>query len=171
MAGPLERCIFNTCFCSSERAIRPPAGARAMDDDLRPQERSVSLVEELVHAFYARVRADALLGPIFEARLAGRWDAHLDKMLDFWSSIALKCGRFAGRPHVAHQNLDLAPEHFKRWLALFEDSVAIVCTRPAAAFLIDRAHRIAGLQIGLNIGPKPLRLPIASPISAQAVQP
>ncbi|PWR19919.1 hemoglobin [Zavarzinia compransoris] len=132
-----------------------------------PHELSEPLVEQLVHAFYARVRADAALGPIFEARLAGRWDAHLGKMVDFWSSIALKSGRYVGQPHVAHQSLGLAPEHFERWLGLFEETVATVCTGPAAAFFIDRAHRIAdSLQIGLNIGPKALQIPTTSPIPA-----
>lgn len=132
-----------------------------------PQELSEPLVEQLVHAFYARVRADSVLGPIFEARLAGRWDAHLGKMVDFWSSIALKSGRYAGQPHVAHQSLGLTPEHFERWLALFEDTLATVCAGPAAAFFIDRAHRIAdSLQIGLNIGPKALPFPVAAPTPA-----
>ena len=120
-----------------------------------PHEISEPLVERLVHDFYGRVRADAVLGPIFEARLAGRWDAHLGKMVDFWSSIALKSGRYVGNPHVAHQPLGLAPEHFARWLALFEETVATLCAGPAADFFIDRAHRIAdSLQIGLNIGTK-----------------
>lgn len=138
-----------------------------MNDDPLPQELSEPLIERLVHAFYARVRADAVLGPIFEARLAGRWDAHLGKMVDFWSSVVLKSGRYAGNPHMAHQKLGLAPEHFARWLALFESTVATVCAGPAAALFIDRAHRIAdSLQIGLNIGPKALRLPTVPTIPA-----
>lgn len=134
-----------------------------------PHEISEPLVERLVHDFYGRVRADAVLGPIFEARLKGRWDAHLGKMVDFWSSIALKSGRYAGNPHVAHQSLGLEPAHFERWLGLFEETVATVCAGPAAAFFIDRAHRIAdSLQIGLNIGPKALRLSTASTIPTGA---
>ena len=123
-----------------------------------PQELSETLVEQLVQDFYARVRIDEVLGPIFEAHLSGRWDAHLGKMVDFWSSIALKSGRYAGSPHLAHQKLDLTPEHFVRWLILFEETVTTICEGPAAAFFIDRARRIAdSLQIGLNIGPKTLR--------------
>jgi len=129
-------------------------------DAALPHELSEPLVERLVHNFYARVRADAVLGPIFEGRLAGRWDAHLGKMVDFWSSIALKSGRYAGSPHLAHQSLGVAPQHFERWLALFEETVVTVCAGPAADLFIDRAHRIAeSLQIGLNIGSKALRFP------------
>lgn len=132
-----------------------------------PRELSEPLVERLVHDFYGRVRADAVLGPIFEARLAGRWDPHLGKMVDFWSSIALKSGRYAGSPHVAHQRLGLEPAHFERWLCLFEETVHELCDGVAAAFFIDRAQRIAdSLQIGLNIGSKALRLPTSPTIPA-----
>ncbi len=125
-----------------------------------PHELSEPLVERLVQIFYERIRADAVLGPIFEGRLAGRWDRHLTAMVDFWSSVVLMSGRYSGRPHAAHQPLGLTPEHFERWLALFETTVAELCAGPAAARFIDRAHRIAdSLQIGLNIGPKALNLP------------
>jgi hemoglobin len=137
-----------------------------------PCEISEPLVERLVHDFYGRVRADAILGPIFESRLAGRWDAHLGKMVDFWSSIALKSGRYGGSPHVAHQRLGLEPAHFERWLGLFEETVREVCDGAAAAFFIDRAHRIAdSLQIGLNIGPKALRLSTASATQTRPTSP
>ena len=45
-----------------------------------------SMIRGLVDAFYARVRADAVLGPIFEAK-AHDWEEHLAKLTDFWSSI------------------------------------------------------------------------------------
>jgi hemoglobin len=128
-----------------------------------PASLSEPLIERLVHTFYGRVREDPLIGPIFEARLAGRWDMHLAKMVDFWSSIALRSGRYFGRPHVAHQNLGLEPLHFERWLALFEETARAVCDEASAEFFIDRSQRIAdSLQIGLNIGPKALRFAVRS---------
>ena len=128
--------------------------------DDRPSVLSEPLVERLVHDFYGRIRADAVLGPIFEARLAGRWDAHLATMVDFWSSIALRTGRYGGKPHEAHQRLGLEPAHFERWLAIFAATVEATCADPAAAFFLDRAGRIAdSLQISLDIGPKALRFP------------
>jgi len=130
-------------------------------EDDRPRDLSEPLIERLVHSFYGRVRADAVLGPIFESRLAGRWDVHLAKMVDFWSSIALKTGHYDGRPLAPHHRLGLTPAHFQRWLGLFEETVRDLCDGPAAAFLIDRAHRIAeSFQIGLNIGAKALRFPV-----------
>lgn len=144
--------------------------------DERPTDLSEPLVERLVHAFYSRIREDGVLGPIFEGRLAGRWDTHLGKMIDFWSSISLKSGRYAGQPHVAHRDLGLEPAHFARWLCLFEETVLDICDGPAAALFIDRAHRIAdSLQIGLDIGPKALRLPIrataTNPVEKSSTRP
>lgn len=126
------------------------------------QDVSEALVEEVVRTFYGRVREDAVLGPIFESRLAGRWDRHLANMVDFWSSVLLRSGRYRGQPMVAHHPLGLTAAHFQRWLSLFEATVTDLCAGPAAALFIDRSQRIAeSLQIGLNIKPKALRLPRA----------
>jgi hemoglobin len=117
-----------------------------------------TMIERLVHLFYARGLEDEILSPIFRTRLSGRWDAHLATMVDFWSSVALVTGRYGGKPHVAHQPLGLLPEHFSRWLSLFERTAREVCG-DAAEFFIDRARRIAdSLMIGLDIGPKALNL-------------
>jgi hemoglobin len=56
-----------------------------------------AMIQRLVHAFYAKVRKDALLGPIFESRVAS-WDLHLERMCAFWSSVALMSGRYHGQP-------------------------------------------------------------------------
>jgi len=117
-------------------------------------------IRELVITFYDRVLQDSELGPIFHKALAGRWSAHLAVMVDFWSSVALRTGRYQGKPQQAHRGLALAESHFERWLALFEATAREVCEPDVAQFFIDRAHRIAdSLQIGLGIGPKALRLP------------
>lgn len=118
-----------------------------------------AMITTLVHTFYDRVLRDESLGPIFRERLSHRWSDHLATMVDFWSSVALTTGRYGGKPHVAHQNLGLEAAHFARWLTLFESTAAEVCGE-AAAYFIDRSHRIAdSLMIGLNIGPKALNLP------------
>ena len=51
------------------------------------------LIERLVREFYAKVRADAVLAPIFEARIED-WEPHLERMCAFWSSVALMSGRY-----------------------------------------------------------------------------
>ena len=48
------------------------------------------MVRDLVHTFYARVRKEPVIGPIFEAKLAGKWDEHLAKLVDSWPGMALR---------------------------------------------------------------------------------
>ncbi|WP_370153631.1 group III truncated hemoglobin [Ferrovibrio sp.] len=107
-----------------------------------------AMIHDVVHAFYGRIRADAVLGPIFTGAIAD-WDMHLAKMCDFWSSVLLMTGRYAGRPMPAHVKLNdaegggLDDTHFARWLGLFRATVAELCPPPAAALFEDRAQRIA----------------------------
>ncbi|MCC7275951.1 MAG: group III truncated hemoglobin [Alphaproteobacteria bacterium] len=110
-----------------------------------------AMVRQLVHAFYDKVRADALLGPVFAARIAD-WGPHLAKMCDFWSSVALMTGRYHGRPMPAHIALGLSAGHFDRWLALFAETAREVCPPAAAAHFVERAHRIAeSFELGIAI--------------------
>ena len=54
------------------------------------------MINRLVRGFYARVREDALIGPIFNSRIT-EWEPHLQRMCDFWSSVALLTGRYHGQ--------------------------------------------------------------------------
>ncbi len=108
-----------------------------------------ALIERLVRGFYARVRQDRLLGPVFESRIAD-WETHLQKMFAFWSSLTLQSGRYHGHPMAKHLPLPVDAEHFDRWLALFDDTVRDFCPPAAAELFIDRARRVAeSLELGL----------------------
>ncbi|HUO53942.1 MAG TPA: group III truncated hemoglobin [Rhodoblastus sp.] len=134
-----------------------PLAIRAADFAEPPEGLTEEMMALLVREFYSRARADDLLGPIFEARIAGHWEEHFARLTDFWSQIGLRTGRYAGRPLPAHAGLGLAPEHFRAWLSLFEATVRDVLPPEAAPFFIARAHRIAeSFQLGLNIGDKAL---------------
>ncbi len=110
------------------------------------------MIRDLVLAFYARVRRDAVLGPVFNAAI-GDWDAHLDKLCAFWSSVTLMTGRYKGTPMKAHAELpQIGAEHFRQWLGLFRTTAAELCPPDAAALFIARAERIAdSLQMGIAI--------------------
>ena len=43
------------------------------------------ILRDLVHRFYAKVRADPVLGPVFASRIED-WGPHLERMAAFWSS-------------------------------------------------------------------------------------
>ncbi|WP_413871153.1 group III truncated hemoglobin [Albidovulum sp.] len=100
------------------------------------------ILTALVHGFYSRVRADEVLGPIFADRIAD-WPAHLDRMVAFWSSVALMTGRYHGAPMPAHATLPVNWAHFDRWLALFRQTADELCPPEGAALVIERAERIA----------------------------
>lgn len=111
-----------------------------------------AMIERLVHTFYARVRADTVLGPIFNSAIDD-WDHHLAKLCDFWSSVTLMTGRFKGTPMQVHAAMpSISGELFDHWLALFELTARDVCPPQAAALFVDRAHRIAqSLELGVAL--------------------
>lgn len=124
-------------------ALRADAAAIGVDE---------AYIARMVHAFYGRIRADAALGPVFDAAIADRWPAHLERMVAFWSSVALHTGGYSGKPVPAHARLDgLSPELFQRWLALFRETLHETAPSPEAAdYFIERADRIAAsLQMAL----------------------
>ncbi len=109
------------------------------------------MIEQLVHAFYAKVRADALLGPVFDARVKN-WDVHLERMCVFWSSVALSTGAYHGSPMQVHAPLPVDAEHFDRWLRLFAETANEVCPPVAAEHFVTKAKRIAqSLELGIAI--------------------
>jgi hemoglobin len=111
-----------------------------------------TMIAELVDEFYARVRRDAVLGPIFNAVIAD-WDQHLGRMRDFWSSVVLMSGRYKGKPVLVHARLaGITRAHFQRWLSLFGETANEICPEKAAALFIDRAKRIAAsLELGMAL--------------------
>lgn len=101
-----------------------------------------SALTELVHRFYAKVRADRVLGPIFADRIVD-WEPHLERMVEFWSSVALMTGRYHGTPVPKHSGLPVTWSHFEHWLELFRETAAEVCTPEGASHVVERAERIA----------------------------
>lgn len=107
------------------------------------------MIERLVRAFYTKVRADELLGPVFAVRIRD-WEPHLQRMCAFWSSVALMSGRYHGTPMVKHLTLPVDGGHFERWLGLFEATAEEICPPVAAQHFVERARRIAeSLELGM----------------------
>lgn len=124
---------------------------------------SEDVIRTLVDAFYAKVRRDPALGPIFETALHGQWDRHLPKMYDFWSSVMLTTGRYKGNPMAVHMQLPSFPAAlFDRWLSLFGETARELCAPALAAEFEFKARRIAdSLKLALYYRPAekaPLRV-------------
>jgi hemoglobin len=115
------------------------------------------MIHHVVHGFYAKIRKDPALGPIFNSVIPDdAWPAHLAKMCDFWSSVLLMSGRFHGAPMPAHVRIEtndgggINARHFARWLHLFGETVTELCPPEAAALFKQKAEMIAqSLQLGI----------------------
>jgi hemoglobin len=119
-----------------------------------------AVLPALLDRFYARVRADAQLGPVFNDAIED-WDHHLANLVDFWSSVMLTTGRYKGNPMAAHmKHRERIPtELFARWLGVWNETTAEMVSPPVAAMFQAKAARIAqSLDLALNF-----RLPQAEP--------
>ncbi|OYQ32739.1 preprotein translocase subunit TatC [Niveispirillum lacus] len=106
----------------------------------------------LVERFYAKVRQDPALGPIFNDAI-GDWDHHLNLLTDFWSSVMLASGQYKGNPMAAHlrHRARLTPALFALWLNLWDETAKDVLSPQDAAAIRATADRIArSLQLGLQ---------------------
>jgi len=105
----------------------------------------------LVHRFYAKVREDDVLGPVFGNAISD-WPHHLGKMVDFWSSVMLTTGRYKGNPLMMHLKhvAKIRPDMFGRWLDLWRETAGEVLDDAGAAAVAAKAERIAeSLQHGM----------------------
>lgn len=84
-------------------------------------------IEKMVNLFYEKVKLDDLIGYIFNDIVKVDWNKHLPVMYDFWEGVIFFTGSYTGNPMITHRKLNLVvsltPEHFKRWLALFQQTI------------------------------------------------
>lgn len=106
-----------------------------------------AFISLLVESFYATIRQDDMLGPIF-AQHVKDWPRHLARMKDFWASITLESGRFSGNPmqkHIAIGGLD--ETHFTHWFFLWDQTLAQIAPSP----LVAERFREAAQRIGESL--------------------
>lgn len=117
-------------------------------------------ISTLVYGFYDRVRADPLLGPVFNTHISD-WDTHLEIMVRFWSSLLLGAGSYSGTPmprHIALPGLNAGM--FTHWLALFHETANELPNRAFARRAEECASRIArSLWYGYQLNNQPERMP------------
>jgi hemoglobin len=126
-------------------------------ETLDPRDLTEEALGPFLDAFYAKVRRDPVLAPVFDAAIApDAWPHHLGLIRDFWASVLFKTGAYRRNPFAAHVGKGIEPAHFARWLALFDETAAEMFKPDSAAILSDRAHRIGNsLQSGLFFRPTP----------------
>jgi len=110
----------------------------------QPEELPPEKITELLSVFYARVRKDPELGPVFNGAVDD-WDEHLARLEDFWSSLMLTTGRYKGNPlamHALHVDA-IKPAMFDRWLDIWTQTTNEMLPPSVANVMQIKAHRIA----------------------------
>jgi hemoglobin len=101
-------------------------------------------IGRLVDRFYARVRRDPQIGPLFN-QAVDDWPEHLVKLRAFWSSVMLTTGSYKGSPMAAHLRHAerTEPAMFDRWLELWRETARELLAPADAEAVIAKAERIA----------------------------
>lgn len=105
-------------------------------------------IELLVNNFYAKVRQDSFIGPVFNDVAKVNWDEHLPKITNFWCDLMLGEETYHGRPFPPHIPLKLEVSHFERWLTLFLETVDENFVGLKAEEIKNRAFGIARNFLG-----------------------
>jgi hemoglobin len=115
-------------------------------------------VSLLVRSFYAKIRVNELLGPIFNKAIPeNNWESHLEKLTDFWETNLFGIPKFKGNPMQAHRNVDrdnqksIDMAHFGHWIQLWYETIDEHFT----GSLADKAKRASRkMATGLFMGMK-----------------
>jgi hemoglobin len=106
-------------------------------------------IADMVDTFYGAIREDLLLGPIFAGAIGEDWGPHLAKMKAFWSTVLLASRTYKGNPMMAHLQLPrLTESHFERWLELWRETAARLCSGAPAEMFVQKAEMIAARLLG-----------------------
>ncbi|MDP1725703.1 MAG: group III truncated hemoglobin [Bacteroidota bacterium] len=89
----------------------------------------------LVYEFYVKIKKDELLGSIFIKAIGNNWDAHMERVVNFWESILFHQNVYNGQPYPKHEALPISTMHFEQWLKLFYKTVD-------AHFMGERANEV-----------------------------
>jgi hemoglobin len=107
----------------------------------------------LVDRFYARIREDALLEPVFDGVIGDNWPEHLAKLTDFWTSVLLASRRYKGNPMMAHIAIpQMDQKHFGRWIELWRETTLEVFGRQISADLVARAESMGERLVAVSTG-------------------
>ena len=111
---------------------------------------------KLLRYFYADVRQQAEIAPIFAAHIED-WPAHLEKIADFWSGITGGPRLYGGGMPWKHLPLRLEERHFAAWLDLWRRHCRAHLPPAEAEELIAAAETLGQRlrQIIAQYGPPP----------------
>ncbi len=108
-------------------------------------------IDRVVARFYAAVRRDPQIGPVFAAHVAD-WPSHETKIARFWRNAILFERSYDGNPMQVHRGVaELRTGHFAHWLEIFDRVLAEELPVATAQSWSALAHRIGrGLSYGIE---------------------
>ena len=99
-------------------------------------------ISRLLRHFYADVRQDPLIGPIFDVQIKD-WNDHLEIIASFWEAVIGGPRTYTGPMPMKHLPLRLREEHFERWLFLWQANCRAQLPTDVAREMIALANHIA----------------------------
>lgn len=118
-----------------------------MSSDVSTDLGSRADVHDLIVAFYREIVFDEVLAPVFVEVAEVDWAVHIPKLVDYWCRVLLNQPGYDGfilGPHrEVHDREPFRPEHFERWLALWEESIDGRWAGPTAERAKSHARRMA----------------------------
>lgn len=106
---------------------------------------NLQAIQLLVDNFYSAVRANELLGPVFNGILQHRWPQHLEKMYRFWQTVLLEEHTYHGSPFPPHAPLPIDKLHFDTWLAIWHNTIDQYFEGPIAEEAKWRGEKMAAM--------------------------
>jgi hemoglobin len=110
----------------------------------------------LLRNFYGTVRADPVLGPIFEQHVHN-WTAHIENIANFWSTQTGGPALYRGGMGK-HFSLGIQPAHFELWLRHWENSCRHHLPDSEAMELVAIARGFASRMTETMKSPRGFRL-------------
>ena len=114
-------------------------------------------IEQLINTFYTKVRADELIGFIFNDVAKVDWHKHLPVMYDFWENIIFLTNKYIGNPMSVHmilsEKVPFTKEHFQRWIQLFTGTVDELFEGKKANIAKEKAASIAAIMESKIVSP------------------
>ena len=108
-------------------------------------------IEQLITAFYEKVKPDPTIGFIFTEIVKINWQQHIPIIIDFWEGILLDNPVYQRNAMEVHYHLNnqisLQSEHFKTWLTLFNSTVDELFDGRIATLAKTRAKSIADVML------------------------
>ena len=99
-------------------------------------------ISRLLRHFYADVRQDPLIGPVFNAQIQ-HWKRHLEIIASFWETVVGGPNSYSRSMPMKHLALHLREEDFERWLFLWQANCRAQLPSDVAKEMIALANHIA----------------------------